>query len=119
MCFRSHSICAEQPIFANNLRLYIYSKLQRFLDSYDDSGPSAVPRRHNAPERFNPYTSRVQPTDRQLDSSITTLHSSLNLLNPRAVRIKGGPLSISSTYNSLTLCEDFVRIVLVGQFSEK
>jgi hypothetical protein len=26
-----------------------------------------------------------------------------------------GPLSISSTYNSLTLCEDFVRIVLVGQ----
>jgi hypothetical protein len=23
MCFRSHSICAEQPIFANNLRLYI------------------------------------------------------------------------------------------------
>src|SRR6266436_8760069 len=22
MCFRSHSICAEQPIFANNLRLY-------------------------------------------------------------------------------------------------
>ena len=25
MCFRSHSICAEQPIFANNLRLYIMS----------------------------------------------------------------------------------------------
>ena len=23
MCFRSHSICAEQPIFANNLRFYI------------------------------------------------------------------------------------------------
>src|SRR5437764_444149 len=22
MCYRSHSICAEQPIFANNLRLY-------------------------------------------------------------------------------------------------
>ena len=38
-------------------------------------------------------------------------------VNPRAVRIKGGPLSISSTYNSLTLCEDFVRIVLVGRFS--
>ena len=36
-------------------------------------------------------------------------------VNPRAVRIKGGPLSISSTYNSLTLCEDFVRIVLVGR----
>jgi hypothetical protein len=25
------------------------------------------------------------------------------------------PLSISSTYNLLTLCEDFVRIVLVGR----
>jgi hypothetical protein len=35
-------------------------------------------------------------------------------VNPRAVRIKGGPLSISSPYNLLTLCEDFVRIVLVG-----
>jgi hypothetical protein len=29
-------------------------------------------------------------------------------------KTKGGPRSISSTYNSLTLCEDFVRIVLVG-----
>ncbi|HEY5743302.1 MAG TPA: hypothetical protein VIS99_12250, partial [Terrimicrobiaceae bacterium] len=37
-------------------------------------------------------------------------------VNPRAVRIKGGNLSISSTYNSPTLCEDFVRIVLVGRF---
>ena len=36
-------------------------------------------------------------------------------VNPRAVRTKGGPRSISSTYNSLTLCEDFVRIVLVGR----
>jgi hypothetical protein len=40
-------------------------------------------------------------------------------VNPRAVRIKGGPLSISSTYNSLTLCEDFVRIVLVGHHDQK
>src|SRR6201987_915276 len=30
MCFRSHSICTEQPIFANNLRLYTYIEtLQR------------------------------------------------------------------------------------------
>ena len=37
------------------------------------------------------------------------------LCKSAGVRIKGGPLSISQTYNSLTLCEDFVRIVLVGQ----
>jgi hypothetical protein len=29
MCFRSHSICAEQPIFADNLRLYITAFLQQ------------------------------------------------------------------------------------------
>jgi hypothetical protein len=27
MCYHSHSICAEQPIFANNLRLYSHIDL--------------------------------------------------------------------------------------------
>jgi hypothetical protein len=31
MCYRSHSICAEQPIFANNLRLYNYRAIQQFF----------------------------------------------------------------------------------------
>jgi hypothetical protein len=36
-------------------------------------------------------------------------------VNPQAVRAKGGPCPITSTDNSLNLCEDFVRIVLAGQ----
>ena len=35
-------------------------------------------------------------------------------VNPRSKLNKGRPLSISSTYNSLTLCEDSSPIVLVG-----
>jgi hypothetical protein len=33
MCFRSHSICAEQPIFANNLRLYSCSEAPALSNS--------------------------------------------------------------------------------------
>jgi hypothetical protein len=43
MCYRSHSICAERPIFANNLQLYThleshYKRLQRFLRGFDCLG---------------------------------------------------------------------------------
>jgi hypothetical protein len=46
MCFRSHSVCAEQPIFANNLRLYIH-----FL-----------PRSHSAPSKEHGAGLRLRQT---------------------------------------------------------
>jgi hypothetical protein len=56
--------------------------------------------------RFGSYTVNFSRTPEPLPPALCKSAGSEN---------KGRPLSISSTYNSLTLCEDFVRIVLVGR----
>jgi hypothetical protein len=51
MCFRSHSICAEQPIFANNLRLYKSSPRLTLT----------APAPRGSPNTDQPFLSRPRP----------------------------------------------------------